>query len=436
MSSPNESDDFHDIIDVQPWQRSYLGFKERFVSDFFLPLSNGKTIRISQAPKASAVAASSKQHSGREGKGSWPGQQGRSGRLSRSVVAGPRAPPASLVDPLDRVHDPGITGSTVWDAGIVLAQFLTNIYACEEGIRKESPLSSFLRDIFENNSQHLPTMSGAPKCAAPTTETVVNTVSEYSPNEGSHQSDPHESGEVALSSLSLQISCLHNDECTVVTDACSSAQLTGPPLPTSLPSHPKPLLRVHGDHYSNADGRPPVVIELGSGTGIVSLALACTWHIGNIVMTDISSILPLLQKNVQLNRMLLNRGTRVHVHALRWGVAEDVEKIECLKDGQRCDILVGSDLIYSDTIAQDALLITTFHRVCHSQTNVFLAMHLLHQPGRVQAFIDRLQGHFAKVNIIPTVHQAEGWRTHDVVVVHCSGLLRLGGNERREECDT
>ena len=70
-----------DEAEAASWQRCYLGYHERFVYDYVMSLCNGKKVTVSQAPA-----------------------------MDTTVVQ-------------DNV-DPGVTGTTVWDAAIVLAQYL------------------------------------------------------------------------------------------------------------------------------------------------------------------------------------------------------------------------------------------------------------------------------------------------------------------------
>lgn len=244
------------------WQRWSLGYTERFVDDFLLPLSNGKVIRVSQAPKIANVGA-------------------------------------------DRGHDPGITGSTVWDASIVLAQFLTS-----------SPIA---QAIFKE--------------------------------------------------------------------------------PIDL------------------------AIELGSGTGLVSMAVASACLVKNMVATDISGLLPLLTKNISQNRKNTRLGSHVTCRALRWGEEKDIQQIPELKTGNSCGLVFGSDLIYSDIIEQDALLLSTLQKLCVASTVVVFGLHRMHQPERVDAFVVLLRSHFSSVDAVPLEDQPPDWRSEDVVVVIARGII-------------
>jgi predicted nicotinamide N-methyase len=239
------------------WQRAYLGYHERFVGDYFLPLYDGRRVRIAQAP----------------------------------------APESAH---MERERDPGITGTTVWDAGIVLALYLT---------------------------------------------------------------------------------------------------------------HPEIVARFNSAPVNH-------VLELGSGTGVVALAIAAAWRARHVTATDILGVLPLLRRNISLNKAITRPGTSVIARQLRWAEADDALQVPFIP----CDVLVGSDLVYADSIDQIALLLSTLQRVCSPATHVFLAMHKLHHPERVGLAIQHLQSAFSSVDVIPTEAQPQLWRTRTVVVVHCTGL--------------
>lgn len=233
------------------------------MDDFTLPLSNGKVVRVSQAP---AMA------------------KGASG---------------------DRKHDPGVTGSTVWDAGIVLAQYLSSH-------APNGPLANFFKDPID------------------------------------------------------------------------------------------------------------VALELGSGTGLVSLAVGSSHVIRTLLTTDISGLVPLLKKNLQLNKASIRLGTRISPCALRWACVEDVRAIPTL--ATPCQLVFGSDVIYSDSIAQGDLLLETLRLVSDARTVAVFALHCMHQPDRVTAFVELLQSNYSTVYTVPLEDQPAEWRSEDVVVVACVGI--------------
>jgi len=93
------------------------------------------------------------------------------------------------------------------------------------------------------------------------------------------------------------------------------------------------------------------VIELGAGVGLTGLELATQMQC-KFLLTDLSSGLPLLRRNIELNRdrFLLGRDA-AHVQKLEWNVEEDaLEALKwCEKQALSADqplLLLGSDCVY------------------------------------------------------------------------------------------
>ena len=85
--------------------------------------------------------------------------------------------------------------------------------------------------------------------------------------------------------------------------------------------------------------------------------------------------------------------------------------------------MFGSDLIYSDRIEQHDLLMKTIRMVSNSSTLVVFALHRMHQPERVDVFVNHvLRGSFADVSVVPTAEQLPQCSCDDVVVVVATGL--------------
>jgi len=80
------------------------------------------------------------------------------------------------------------------------------------------------------------------------------------------------------------------------------------------------------------------IIELGSGTGIVSIVAALLG--ATVVATDLSNHLDILSKNISENIS----DNKVTIMALEWGKAEDISKIKNL--GITWDYILCSDLVY------------------------------------------------------------------------------------------
>ncbi|KDO25906.1 hypothetical protein SPRG_08847 [Saprolegnia parasitica CBS 223.65] len=81
------------------------------------------------------------------------------------------------------------------------------------------------------------------------------------------------------------------------------------------------------------------VLELGSGTGLVGLALACMGP-ASVVLTDLESHVAALQANVERNSARFSDGTLVSVAALDWNTASADDATAPL------DWIVGTDIAY------------------------------------------------------------------------------------------
>lgn len=85
------------------------------------------------------------------------------------------------------------------------------------------------------------------------------------------------------------------------------------------------------------------VLELGAGTGLVGIAAACAWA-ANVTLTDLSEILPNLQKNIDGNReMIEGRGGTARAQLLDWSDMEN----GALKVNDRFLIILAADPLYS-----------------------------------------------------------------------------------------
>ncbi|KAG0030434.1 Methyltransferase-like protein 21D [Podila clonocystis] len=81
--------------------------------------------------------------------------------------------------------------------------------------------------------------------------------------------------------------------------------------------------------YAANKGKSIKVLELGSGTGIVGLAMARLMSAkgiqGKVVLTDKESVIPLLQKNAEKN---VSKGVEVVAQVLDWEVISGIKAID------------------------------------------------------------------------------------------------------------
>ncbi|EFJ41461.1 hypothetical protein VOLCADRAFT_98497 [Volvox carteri f. nagariensis] len=149
------------------------------------------------------------------------------------------------------------------------------------------------------------------------------------------------------------------------------------------------LVRPADRPYAYSGGRLPNVLELGAGTGAVSLAVAVCRIAASITITDLPDLLPHLRLNVARNSGLLRPG-QVHLQPLRWGPEgeQDVQSLGPVRPPY--DVIVGSDLIYysyTPETPHSRLLLWTLRRLCGPCSVVYLSLSLHHNPEEVERFL-------------------------------------------------
>ncbi|TIC10821.1 hypothetical protein E3Q10_03136 [Wallemia mellicola] len=96
-------------------------------------------------------------------------------------------------------------------------------------------------------------------------------------------------------------------------------------------------------NFFGGSSKPLRIMELGTGTGILSITLAAllekTPHKHTIVATDLAPALPLLKQNVDRNSRLFNKND-VFVRELAWGSQSPLEK-------EHFDVIIAADVAYN-----------------------------------------------------------------------------------------
>lgn len=115
--------------------------------------------------------------------------------------------------------------------------------------------------------------------------------------------------------------------------------------------------------------RPLRILELGSGTGLVSIAAAAALGAA-VTATDLPHVLPNLRFNAEANAAAVaaGGGGSVAAKGLRWGEDGDVDGEE------EYDLIVGSDVVYHDHLYEP--LLRTLRALVLGKGTSFVMAHL------------------------------------------------------------
>ena len=131
-------------------------------------------------------------------------------------------------------------------------------------------------------------------------------------------------------------------------------------------------------------------LDLGSGTGIVGLAAAASGGFSRVVLTDLPSVVPLLERNVASNRERFGgsdgSGTEttacgVEAVPMRWDDAAEVRRVSSLGP---FELIVGGDLLYRPQVVEP--LLVALDALVGRRTTVLLAASLQHSPETIALF--------------------------------------------------
>ena len=151
------------------------------------------------------------------------------------------------------------------------------------------------------------------------------------------------------------------------------------------------------------------VLDLGAGTGIVGLAAAASGAHLRVVLTDLPSVLPLLEQNVAQNRDALGE-TELFVTSLRWD--DDRELREAARRFGPFDLIVGGDLLYRPQVVTP--LLTALGALAGVETTVLLAASLSHSPETIRLFSKRAEESGFVVERLDASAHAEEFTSEEV----------------------
>ena len=154
-------------------------------------------------------------------------------------------------------------------------------------------------------------------------------------------------------------------------------------------------------------------VDLGSGTGVVGLAAAASGAFSHVVLTDLPSVVPFTQRNVDANASATGT-TEVSAVALRWEESADLRAVAAAHGP--FDLIVGGDLLYRPPVVEP--LLHALRALATRGTTVLLAASIQHSPETLRAFVAAATASF-HVALLPFEEQGPAYASEEV------RLLRL-----------
>ncbi|GFQ86717.1 protein-lysine methyltransferase METTL21D [Trichonephila clavata] len=166
----------------------------------------------------------------------------------------------------------------------------------------------------------------------------------------------------------------------------------------------KYLDHVH-DSKNNLNGK--IVIDVGSGTGVAGLFAAALG--AEVILTDLPEVVPLLEKNIELNKAVLKGAASASV--LEWGKLEKIFPIP--------DLILVSDCIYYEMSVKK--LVPTLNELSDSDTDILISYEdrvLGNKKELLKNFLDALKQYFS-IEIIPKTLQHPDFQSDDIHLLKC-----------------
>ncbi|CAH0391417.1 unnamed protein product [Bemisia tabaci] len=157
------------------------------------------------------------------------------------------------------------------------------------------------------------------------------------------------------------------------------------------------------------------ILELGAGVGCVGIVAACLG--GDVIVTDLPEILPLLEKNISANfQQIEGTGGKISAQTLRWGDAENIKLLP------KPDIILMADVIYYEESVE--ALVSTLLLLSDKNTTLILC-HEKRQSEKQKeifdAFYKRAKEHF-KFSAVPPSEQHPDYCCQDFYLLKVSLL--------------
>ena len=169
----------------------------------------------------------------------------------------------------------------------------------------------------------------------------------------------------------------------------------------------------------------PRVVELGSGTGAVGIAAAALG--GEVVMTDLAEVLPLLRHNVALNTEVVARANgSMSVVELRWGVGAVPRELA------NPELVLLSDCVFETATA--TLLVETLEQLCtQPRTTVLLANEQREHPKNREAEVAFSVAAAVNFTIerVDRVEQDDEYACEEIIVLRLRRKAPAGAQQGR-----
>ena len=130
-----------------------------------------------------------------------------------------------------------------------------------------------------------------------------------------------------------------------------------------------------------------VVLELGAGTGVASLAVAASGLPALVVLSDLPAVVPFMRHNCKRNKAPAGpvpKTTALAAVPLRWGFDADVEAMP--PPARAPHVVLGADLIYTEKTEVIDALIATLVAVTPVGSVAVFASCQDHRPESIEHF--------------------------------------------------
>ena len=180
---------------------------------------------------------------------------------------------------------------------------------------------------------------------------------------------------------------------------------------------------VHASATTDSRSCSRRLLDLGAGTGIVGISAAASGKFAEVVLSDLPTVVPLLQRNVASNTGACS-GCRIEVLPLAW---DDTAALQRVAHSGPFDLIVGGDLLYRLPVVPP-LLHALSHLVSES-TTVLLAASLQHSPETIRHFaVEARRAGFEVQRLQGSEAMTDEWVSEEVRVLrltlHAAAIVR------------